>query len=131
MIVLDASAAVELLAGSGARSEWVAERLLEANGIHVPHVLDVEVVSALRGLVQRGKITTGTAGEGLKTLSELPLRRYPAVLLLERIWSLRDRLTAYDATYVALAEALEAELVTTDLRLARAGGHAARISAPS
>jgi predicted nucleic acid-binding protein len=60
-------------------------------------------------------------------VSELPIVRYPATPLLERIWQLRDRLSPYDAAYVALAEALDLPLYTTDLRLARAGGHTADI----
>jgi predicted nucleic acid-binding protein len=65
----------------------------------------------------------------VRDLAELPIRRYPLIHLLERIWQLRGRLTAYDAAYVALAEALEVPIVTIDRRLARAGGHGAEVRA--
>lgn len=85
-------------------------------------MIDVEVVSSLRGLVRGGVTGTPAAREALVTMSSLPLLRYPHLPLLPRIWELRDNLTAYDASYVALAEALDCRLVTADARLATAPG---------
>ena len=129
MIVLDASAAVDFLVRRDDRGDWVAARIAEADGVNAPHLLDTEVASAVRGLVASRQIPARAGGAALATLSSMPLLRFPAYLLLERIWSLRDNLTAFDATYVALAEALGFPLVTTDQRLARAAGHRALVTA--
>lgn len=127
MIIVDASALVELLleTDSGA---GVSRRLSEAgyNG-GAPHLLDVEVAHALRRLEQRGELTAARAFDAMQDLYSFPLRRYPHDMLLPRIWELRRNLTAYDATYVALAEVLDAPLLTCDRRLANASGHAAHI----
>lgn len=117
MIVLDASAAVLALLNDGD-----ARRSLATGTVAVPHLADSEVVSALRARVLCGDIGAGDAGAALARWARLGLRRFGAVGLLARIWALRDNLTAYDATYVALAEALACELVTADARLARAPG---------
>lgn len=127
MIILDASALLELLldttSGAG-----VSRRLSETGeDAGTPHLLDVEVTHALRGLEKRGDLTAARAFEALQDLHDFPLRRYRHVLLLPRIWELRKNLTAYDAAYVALAEALGAPLLTRDRRLANASGHTARI----
>ena len=129
MIVLDASAATDFLLERGAPGRWAAEKLAEAETLHAPHLIDTEVASALRHLVVRGEATTAMAESALAVLEDMPLLRYPAWLLLERIWQLRPTLTAFDATYVALAEALELPLVTTDRRLGRASGHGAEVTA--
>ncbi|MGH8941001.1 MAG: type II toxin-antitoxin system VapC family toxin, partial [Actinomycetes bacterium] len=92
-----------------------------------PHLLAVEVTQALRGMVMRGTIAEQEAVASLADLRSLLIRRWRHEPLLERAWELRANLTAYDAVYVALAEALEAVLVTTDARLARAGGHDATV----
>jgi predicted nucleic acid-binding protein len=130
VIVLDASAAVDLVLNRRPRAEWVVDWLGRADGeIHCPGVLDVEAASALRRLALRGEVSGERGFEALRALAELDIERHPEVPFLGRIWSLRHALTAFDAAYVALAEALGAPLVTTDGALARAHGHGARIEA--
>lgn len=123
MIVLDASAVVAVLVGPGSEAEHIRERI-ESPGqsLHVPHVLDLEVLHALRRHALRGTLPPGRAAEALEDLSNIAFVRYPHATLTERIWELKENLTAYDAAYVALAEALDAPLVTMDERLARAPG---------
>lgn len=117
MIVLDASAAI-----LGLLNDGDARRSLTTESVAIPHLADSEVVSALRAQVLRGAVRADDAGAALAGWTRLGVRRYAAVGLLSRIWALRDTLSAYDATYVALAEALACELVTADARLARAPG---------
>jgi predicted nucleic acid-binding protein len=127
VIVLDASAAVEWLlqTRSGVR---VSRRIFSRREtLHAPHLLDVEVAQALRRYVAAGVVTLSRADEALQDLLDLRVRRYPHVFLLWRVWELRDNLTAYDALYVALAEALDATLVTCDSKIAPAPGHRARV----
>jgi predicted nucleic acid-binding protein len=95
--------------------------------LHARHLLDVEVAQVFRRHVAQGAITASRAEEALQDLLDLRLLRYPHGLLLPRAWELRDNLTAYDAVYVALAEALDATLLTCDRKLASAPGHHARI----
>jgi predicted nucleic acid-binding protein len=102
--------------------------------LHAPHLLDVEVLHALRRAARGGTIDTRTAGRAIRRLRSLRLTKYPHGPLLRRVWQLREHLTAYDATYVALAERLGARLVTRDARLSRAPGIRVRvdvIQAPS
>lgn len=127
MIVLDASALVELLLGT-ARGHHVAEQLADpALGLHVPHLADVEVAQVLRRYVREGQLEPAVAEVALLDLRALDLERHAHEPLLERVWQLRQNLTACDAVYVALAEALEAPLLTCDARLARAPGLAGRL----
>lgn len=86
----------------------------------VPHLADVEVVSALRSVVRRGEAEADRAHRALELHLELPLRRFEHTPVLERAFALRDHFSAYDGVYVALAEGLSAPLVTADRRLARA-----------
>ena len=117
MIVVDASAAVLGLLNDGdARARLAHEALA------VPHLVDSEVVQALRSQVRRGDIDAGDARRALDVWAQLGIQRVGLVGLLERVWDLRDNLTAYDATYVAVAEALDCPLLTADARLARAPG---------
>jgi predicted nucleic acid-binding protein len=88
--------------------------------MHAPHLLDVEVVQVLRRYALQGDISPERAQEALEDLADIPIRRYPHTLLMERVWELRESLTAYDAVYVALAELLDASLLTCDLGLAAA-----------
>jgi predicted nucleic acid-binding protein len=129
VIVLDASAAVDLVLRRPERGPWVAERVLAGGSLHSTHLIDLEVASALRRFVATGTVRVERARQGLDVFMGLAITRHPPRVLLERIWALRSSLTAYDASYVALAEALNASLVTTDERLARAGGHRAIVSA--
>jgi predicted nucleic acid-binding protein len=127
VIVLDASAVVPLLADPAAATEELQARLGRESAVHVPHLLDVEVANALRNRVLRGLLNPAGARRAIRRLAVLPLVRWPHDRMLGRALALRDQLTAYDATYVALAEALSATLLTRDARLAKAGGHRARI----
>jgi predicted nucleic acid-binding protein len=95
--------------------------------LHAPHLLDVEVAQVVRRYAATGDIDQERGRSALADLADFPLRRYPHDLLLPRVWDLRNNLTAYDAVYVALAEALGAPLITRDRRLAAAAGHNARI----
>ncbi len=126
MIVLDASAAIDLLLELQPAAGWVEERLAE-EAIHAPSVIDLEVTAAMQKLVSRQVIEVDRAELALVDLVAMPVNRYPSTRLLERIWALRENLTPYDAAYVALAETLDATLLTTDDRLARAPGHLAAI----
>jgi predicted nucleic acid-binding protein len=121
LIVLDSSAAVDYFA-RGDAFEWVEARILESSSVHAPHLVDVEFVGVLRRLVAGGEVAAERAEAALADLSLFGIRRYAHSIFLARIWELRQNLTAPDAAYVALAEALDAPLVTTDLRLRRVPG---------
>jgi predicted nucleic acid-binding protein len=123
VIVLDASAALPLLVDMRRLSDGVRRALREVGGaLHAPHLLDLEVAQVLRRLVARGEVTAHVAGRALADLAALRLARYPHDILLPRVWSLRDNVTAYDAAYLALAETLDATLVTRDRALAGVTG---------
>lgn len=118
---------VELLLGT-ARGRMVAARIADPGvGLHVPHLADVEVAHALRRYERDGDLDSRDAAAALQALCELDLERHPHEPLLQRMWALRDNLTAYDAVYVALAEALGGTLVTCDGKLARARGRSPTI----
>ena len=124
MIVLDASAAVAVLLNFGAGAPRIRERIVRADdGLHAPHLFEVEVLHALRRHNLGGALPAKRARLALNRLRQTRLIRYPHTLFLGQIWELRENLTAYDAAYVALAEALDAPLVTMDARLAQAPGH--------
>jgi predicted nucleic acid-binding protein len=127
VIVVDASALLEALLRTPAAKE--AERRLfdPRQTLHAPHLLDIEVAQVIRRYAASGDIDEVRGRAALTDLSDFPIRRYPHDFLLPRIWALRNNLTAYDAAYVALAEALDAPLLTRDARLAGAAGHHARI----
>ena len=122
MLVVDASAVTELVLGRPA-GDVVGEHLADHRfALHAPHLIDVEVLSALRRLVASGEATAARADEAIADLLDLPIERYPHDILVPRIWELRDNFSAYDAGYVALAEAVTEEpvpLLTADARLAR------------
>lgn len=127
MIVVDASAILEVLLNTPAGAR-VAERLfMPGETLHAPHLLDLEVAQVLRRYALARELDSDRGLEALEDLADLPLTRYPHGLLLPRIWELRRNVTAYDASYVALAEALAAPLVTRDAALASVRTHHARI----
>ena len=127
MSVLDASAVVELLIGTEL-GRAVADRLEDpAIDLHAPHLLDVEVLQVLRRLVRDGSLTARDAAAALNDLRALDVERHDHGPLLDRVWALRKNLTAYDAVYVALAEALDTTLLTCDRKLARSPGLGRRI----
>ena len=119
MIVIDASALLEFLLQTplGARVE--ARLFRDQDEFHSPHLADVEVTQGLRRLVRAGEVSPDRAADAITDLADLDL--------LTRAWKLRENVTAYDAMYVALAEALDAPIVTCDTPLARAPGHRAHI----
>ncbi len=127
MIVIDASALIEVLLATdvGAR---LRERLFrEDEALHAPHLLDLEIVHVLRRGCLRGELQPDRAAQSLAVLSDMRMVRHPHEPYVPRIWQLRNSLTAYDAAYVALAEALDAPLITRDARMASAHGHRAKI----
>jgi predicted nucleic acid-binding protein len=125
MIVLDASVVVELLT-NGALADSLRRNLAASNdSFLVPHLLDVEVASALRRLVAGRRIDSHRCKEFLSALAALPAERYSHIPLLGRIWELRHNFTAYDAAYIALAEATNSVLYTCDEKLRE--GHGARV----
>jgi predicted nucleic acid-binding protein len=126
VIVVDASAVLEVLLNTPDATR-VGERLFAAGEtLHAPHLLDLEVAQVLRRYGASGLLTEDRGLQALEDLADLPVERYPHHLFLERIWRLRHNLTAYDAAYVALAEALAVPLVTRDRALLKAG-HRARV----
>lgn len=123
MIVIDASAMIEALVG-----RYADDDLLDAlrTSVHAPHLLDVEVVSVLRGLTLAGKLQLDAAEQARTDYFALSITRYELHGLADRVWQLRQNHTTYDACYLALAEALEAPLYTCDQKLA-ADGHNAEV----
>ncbi|UCE31311.1 MAG: type II toxin-antitoxin system VapC family toxin [Burkholderiales bacterium] len=127
MIVVDASAALELLLNTS-RAPGVAARLFApGETLHAPHLIDLEVAQVLRRWDRIGDITAARAAQAFEDLADLPVTRYPHLVLLPRVWALRRNATAHDAAYLALAEALDATLVTLDAALAAIPGHGARV----
>ncbi len=127
MIVLDASAVLELILETEF-GRLVADRIEDPSlALHVPHLLDIEVAHALRRLVRERVIAPTIATRALDRLRDLDLDRHEHDSLLDRIWALRDNLGAYDAVYVALAEVLSARLVTCDAKMARTPGVSRRV----
>lgn len=117
MIVVDASVAVSALLNDGD-----ARQMLGENALAAPHLVDAEVLHTLRRLLNRGQMSADEAERAVHRWRLLGVQRFPLVGLVPRIWALRDNLSAYDAAYAALAEALDSPLVTTDARLAAAPG---------
>lgn len=127
MIVLDASAAIEWLLRTSAAAKIDRRLFSPSASLHSPHLLDLEIAQVLRRYVRDKVITAERGREALGDLADLPLNRYPHDFLIPRVWELRTNLTAYDAVYVALAELLDAPLLTCDKGIASAPGHRATV----
>jgi len=128
LIVIDASAALELLLQTQKGMAVGHLALTTHERMHAPHLIDIEVTQTLRRLTLGKNLTVKRAEEALVDFSMLAVERHEHRSLMNRVWELREGLTAYDAVYVALAEALDAPLLTCDARLSRAHGHRARIT---
>jgi len=127
VIVIDASAALEVLLRT-ALAPIIEARLLDPRQtVHAPHLIDVEITQVLRRYCAAGDLTDQRAREALADFVDLPVTRYPHQPFLARIWELRRNLAAYDAAYIALAEVLDAPLVTCDRALASVPGHRATV----
>jgi predicted nucleic acid-binding protein len=123
VIVADASVVVAALADDEADGARARQHLREDPDVHAPHLLDVEVAAVLRRLaVVEQALTDARVGVALEGLRDLPVVRYPHTVLIGRAWELRHNVRPYDGVYVALAEALDATLVTRDRRLCTASG---------
>ena len=127
MIVADASIVVEVLLQTPAAAAIEASLFDTADSLHAPALLDVEIAQVLRRYVRVGDLSPARAATAVDLLIGFPITRYAHEPLLERIWMLRDAMTAYDAAYVALAQGLDATLVTRDSKLARAARRHARV----
>jgi len=127
MIVVDASVVLEVLLRTRRGRKIEARLLAGKRSLCAPHLLDVEVAQVLRRYARAGELDDRRGNEALQDLADLPLDRYPHDPLLARVWELSENLTAYDAVYVALAELLDAALITADRRLADSPGHRAAI----
>lgn len=117
MIVVDASAAISGLLNAGQARDELGREVVQ-----VPHLIDAEVASGLRRQVARGVLTASAGSSALDVWRQLAVLRHPMSALLPRVWELRENASAYDACYLALAEALGCGLLTADRRLARAPG---------
>ena len=126
MIVVDASAILEIMLRTG-KSSKIEARIFRGNQtLHAPHLLDLEVIQVLRRYAGKD-MSEDRAHLAIQDFLDIPIMRYPHDLFVPRIWELRKTLTAYDAAYVALAETLDTQLLTCDSRLASSHRHSARI----
>lgn len=126
MIVVDASVVTAVVAQDDERGRDLRDRLA-GERLFAPELVDVEVMSAIRRAHRTGRLGADRAVRALAELALLPIARVSHTMLLNRIWNLRDNLTAYDAAYVALAQVLDAPLLTGDAPLARAPGLACEV----
>ena len=126
MLVVDTSAVIEAIAG-GRPPAALVERLAADADLHAPHLIDVEMLHALRRLTLAGALSANRAQDARADFADLTILRYPHEPLADRAWELRHNLTPYDAVFVALAEALNVPLVTCDARLAAAPTHRAQV----
>lgn len=121
---MDASAILEVLLQTPAARRVSSVLFAPSQTLHVPHLLDLEIAQVLRRYVRSASISAERGAEALADFLDLPLTRYPHFVLLPRVWQMRHNLTAYDSAYLALAEALDAPLLTRDRALARTGSRA-------
>ena len=128
MLVVDTSAVLAALA-SRPPEPTLLQRLADDGDLQAPHLIDIEILNALRGLVRSGQLSQDRAQDVRSDVEDLAITRYGHQPLADRVWALRHNLTAYDAAFVALADALEVPLVTCDARLANAPGVTAELFA--
>lgn len=121
---MDASAILEVLLQTPAAQRVSRVLFAASQTLHAPHLIDLEIAQVLRRYVRSASISADRGAEALSDFLDLPLTRYPHFALLTRVWQMRHNVTAYDATYLALAEALDAPLITRDRALARTGSGA-------
>src|SRR5262245_13088545 len=126
MMVVDASAVLRLLANHGI-DDMLRQRMSAPRTLHAPDLVYAVVGSGIRGLRLDRKVDRERADEMLTDFASLRITRHPLLPYLSRVIDLRDNLSAYDAAYVVLAEALAIPLLTTDAKLAGAAGHAAEV----
>ena len=127
MIVVAASVVLEVLLRTPRASAIEGRLFAQGEQLHAPHLIDLEITQVLRRYALRRELSAVRCDEALSDWLAFPVRRHGLELLLPRVWALRGTLTAYEAAYVALAEALEVPLLTRDAKLARAPGHDARV----
>jgi len=127
VIVLDASAVLEVLLHRPGGSKIQKRMFKRRETLHAPHLLDVEVAQVVRRYCISGGMTKYRGYQAMMDLADLPVTRYRHDIFLTRMWQLRDNVTAYDAVYLSLAEALSAPLITCDARLAASKGHRAAV----
>jgi predicted nucleic acid-binding protein len=127
VIVLDASAAVDLLLETIAGQRIEARIYSLGESLHAPHLLDLEVAHVMRRFVRENSVSLQRADQAIQDLLSLRLTRHPHFVFLPQIWRLRHNLSAYDAAYIVLAEELSATLLTRDARLASAPGSRAKV----
>jgi predicted nucleic acid-binding protein len=127
VIVIDASALLEVVVQSTSAAAVEARIFAPGETLHAPHLIDIEIAHAIRRYLMRGDIDSARGAAAIDNLRDFQLRRYPHSGLLDRIWGLRSNMTAYDAAYVALAEALDAPLLTRDSRLGSAARRHVRV----
>jgi len=127
VIVVDASGVLEVLLRTRLGSQVEESIFAPGETLHAPHLIDLEVIQVLRHLESRSEVSRRRANVALETFNSIRLNRYPHTAMLARIWELRRNLTSYDAAYVALAEALNAPLLTCDRALSAAPGIRVRV----
>jgi predicted nucleic acid-binding protein len=127
LIVIDASALLEILLRTGRADRLMDRALADSERLHAPHLLDIEIANVMRRLVQRKETTLLRAEQAFEDFAQFLIERHDHGPLIPRIWELRDAMSAYDGAYIALAEALDAPLLTCDGKLARAHGHRATV----